>query len=95
MERYQVIRRPLITEKGTIAREQMNQYAFEVDVLANKVEISQAVEGLFKVKVIRVRVINMLGKKKRMGRIVGKKKSWKKAIVTLAAGNRIEVIEGV
>ncbi|KFZ44567.1 50S ribosomal protein L23, partial [Smithella sp. D17] len=83
------------TEKSTTAREESNKYFFEVDRKANKVEISKAVEKLFKVKVADVCVINVLGKKKRMGRIVGQKSSWKKAIVTLAAGNRIEIAEGV
>jgi len=95
MEVHQVIKKIVITEKSTTAREESNKYFFEVDRKANKVEISKAVETLFKVKVADVRVINVLGKKKRMGRIVGQKSSWKKAIVTLAAGNRIEIAEGV
>ncbi|KFO67684.1 50S ribosomal protein L23 [Smithella sp. SCADC] len=95
MEVHQVIKKIVITEKSTTAREESNKYFFEVDRKANKVEISKAVEKLFKVKVADVRVINVLGKKKRMGRIVGQKSSWKKAIVTLAAGNRIEIAEGV
>ncbi|MEN6433257.1 MAG: 50S ribosomal protein L23 [Smithella sp.] len=95
MEIHQVIKKIVITEKSTTAREESNKYFFEVDRKANKVEISKAVEKLFKVKVADVRVINVLGKKKRMGRIVGQKSSWKKAIVTLAAGNRIEIAEGV
>ncbi|MFZ2397984.1 MAG: 50S ribosomal protein L23 [Smithella sp.] len=95
MEVHQVIKKIVITEKSTTAREESNKYFFEVDRKANKVEISNAVEKLFKVKVADVCVINVLGKKKRMGRIVGQKSSWKKAIVTLAAGNRIEIAEGV
>lgn len=95
MEVHQVIKKILITEKSTIARDETNKYFFEVDRKANKVEIGTAVEKLFKVKVTDVRVINVLGKKKRLGRTVGQKRSWKKAIVTLAAGNRIEVAEGV
>lgn len=95
MEVHQVIKKIVITEKSTTAREESNKYFFEVDRKANKVEISNAVEKLFKVKVADVRVINVLGKKKRMGRVVGQKSSWKKAIVTLAAGNRIEIAEGV
>jgi len=95
MEVHQVIKKILITEKSTIARDESNKYFFEVDRKANKVEISKAVEKLFKVTVADVRVINVLGKKKRLGRTVGQKRSWKKAIVTLAAGNRIEVAEGV
>jgi len=95
MEVHQIIKKILITEKSTIARDESNKYFFEVDRKANKVEIGKAVEKLFKVKVADVRVINVLGKKKRLGRTVGQKRSWKKAIVTLAAGNRIEVAEGV
>jgi large subunit ribosomal protein L23 len=95
METYQVIKRILITEKSTIAREESNKYFFEVDRRANKVEIGKAVEKLFNVKVVDVSVMQVLGKKKRMGRLIGQKRSWKKAIVTLAAGNRIEIAEGV
>jgi large subunit ribosomal protein L23 len=95
MEVHQIIRKLLVTEKSTLAREESNKYVFEVDRKANKVEISRAVEKLFKVKVVDVRVMHVLGKKKRMGKIMGQKSSWKKAIVTLTAGNRIEVLEGV
>ncbi len=94
METHQVIKRILITEKSTAAREESNKYFFEVDRRANKMEIGKAVEKLFNVKVVDVRVMQVLGKKKRMGRNVGQKRSWKKAIVTLVAGNRIEIIEG-
>jgi len=95
MEMNNVIKRILVTEKSTAARDASNKYFFEVDRRANKVEITSAVEKLFKVKVEDVRVMHVLGKKKRMGRIVGQKSSWKKAVVTLAAGNSIEFAEGV
>jgi large subunit ribosomal protein L23 len=95
MEVHQIIRKLLVTEKSTVARDESNKYVFEVDRKANKVEIGRAVERLFKVKVVDVHVMHVLGKKKRMGRIIGQKSSWKKAIVTLTAGNRIDVIEGV
>jgi large subunit ribosomal protein L23 len=95
MEINKVIKRILVTEKSTAAREESNKYFFEVDRKANKVEITNAVEKLFKVKVIDVHVMHVLGKKKRMGRIVGQKSSWKKAVVTLAAGSSIEFAEGV
>ncbi len=95
MEIHQIIKKILITEKSNIERETFNKYHFQVDPGANKVEIGQAVEKLFKVKVTDVRVLHVLGKKKRMGRVVGQKRSWKKAIVTLAEGSRIEVAEGV
>lgn len=95
MEIHQIIKKILITEKSNIERETFNKYHFQVDPGANKVEIGQAVEKLFKVKVTDVRVLHVLGKKKRMGRVVGQKRSWKKAVVTLAEGSRIEVAEGV
>ena len=95
MEMHQVIKKILLTEKSNIERETANKYYFQVDPKANKVEIGQAVEKLFKVEVTDVRVLNVLGKKKRMGRVMGQKSSWKKAIVTLAEGSRIEVAEGV
>ena len=95
MDIYFVIKKPIITEKSTIARDEENKYFFEVDRSANKIEIAKAVEKLFKVKVLNVSTMNMLGKKKRMGKVAGKKRDWKKAIVTLASGDRIEVYEGV
>ena len=95
MELHQIIKRILITEKSNIDREEANKYHFEVDRRANKVEIGSAVEKLFKVKVTEVRVFNVLGKRKRMDRVMGQKNSWKKAVVTLAKGSRIEVAEGV
>ena len=90
----QVVRRPLITEKGTLAKEANNQLIFEVDRRSNKVEIRQAVEHVFKVKVLKVRTVNCLGKKKRLGRIMGKRSDWKKAYVTLAPGQTVEFFEG-
>jgi large subunit ribosomal protein L23 len=94
-EPHEIIFRPLITEKSTQAKEEGNQVAFEVDPGANKVEIRQAVERAFKVHVLKVRTINMPGKKKRMGRFLGRRSDWKKAIVTMAPGDRIEFFEGV
>jgi large subunit ribosomal protein L23 len=95
MELHQVIKKALITEKSTVARDAANQYNFEIHRGANKIEVGRAVEKLFKVKVLSVRVMNVCGKKKRTGKIVGTRRSWKKAIVTLAPGNRIEAMEGV
>lgn len=95
MEINKVIRRILVTEKSTAARDESNKYFFEVDRNANKIEIKSAVEKLFKVKVVDVRVMHVLGKKKRMGRTIGQKSSWKKAVVTLAAGSSIQFAEGV
>ncbi len=90
----QVVRRPLITEKGTLAKETSNQLIFEVDRRANKIEIGRAVEELFKVKVLKVRTLNFDGKDKRVGRITGKRSDWKKAYVTLAPGQTVEFFEG-
>ncbi len=90
----QVVRRPLITEKGTLAKEANNQLVFDVDRRSNKVEIRQAVEQVFKVKVLKVRTVNCEGKKKRMGRIMGRRSDWKKAYVTLAPGQSVEFFEG-
>jgi large subunit ribosomal protein L23 len=92
---YHIIRRALITEKSTIAKDESNKYIFEVDRRANKIEVAKALEKLFKVKVLDVHVMNVKGKKKRVGRILGEKRSWKKAVVTLAPGSRIEIHEGV
>lgn len=90
----QVLKRPLITEKSTLAKELGNQLVFEVDVKANKVEIRQAVESIFDVKVQKVRTIKFQGKKKRMGRTQGRRPHWKKAYVTLAPGHSVEFFEG-
>lgn len=90
----QVVRRPLITEKSTLLKEQINQVIFEVDRRANKVEIRQAVEKVFKVKILSIRTMNCEGKKKRLGRIMGRRSDKKKAYVTLAPGQTVEFFEG-
>jgi large subunit ribosomal protein L23 len=95
MDIYRIIKRSLITEKSTIAKDESNKYVFEVDRRANKIEIGNAVEKVFKVKVVDVHVMNVPGKKKRVGKILGEKRDWKKAVVTLAPGSRIEIFEGV
>ena len=95
MDIYQVIKEPLITEKASLKKELHNQIIFKVDKRANKVEIRQAVEALFKIKVLEVRTFNMKGKKRRLGRNVGKRPDWKKALVKLAPGENIEFFEGV
>jgi len=95
MDIYYVIKRPLITEKSTTARDEENKYLFEVDRRATKIEIRNAVEKIFKVRVLDVRTINMTGKKKRMGRITGRRNNWKKAMITLPPGSSIEIYEGV
>jgi len=95
MIRYDVIKRLLITEKSTIQKESANQLTFEVDRKANRVEIKKAVESIFKVKVAGVRTIQVMGKFKRRGRILGKRNDYKKAVVRLMPGERIEFFEGV
>ncbi|MCF8061547.1 MAG: 50S ribosomal protein L23 [Deltaproteobacteria bacterium] len=95
MNIHQVIREPHITEKGSIQKEAHNQITFKVDRHANKIEIRRAVESLLKTKVVSVKTMNMRGKKRRLGRSVGKRPDWKKAVVTLAPGENIEFFEGV
>lgn len=90
-----VIRRPLLTEKSTIQRENVGVYAFEVAPGANKVQVRRAVESQFKVKVAEVRIAIVHGKVRRQGRYSGKRPDWKKAYVRLAAGEKpIEFFEG-
>lgn len=89
-----VIRRPMITEKSTVLRDDKNIVAFEVDARANKIEIKRAVEAQFKVKVSQVRVARMHGKMRRQGRYAGRKPDWKKAYVRVSEG-QIEFFEGV
>jgi len=94
MHLYEVLRRPLITEKSTVLQG-MNKYAFEIAEGANKLQIKQAIEKAFKVTVTKVNVVTMQGKMKRMGRREVMSAKWKKAIVTLKAGDKIEFFEGV
>ena len=103
-----IIKRPLLTEKGTqlkntggrpsetVTDENLNsKVLFEVAVDANKIEIKNAVESLFSVKVVDVHTLLVRGKDRRVGRYMGRRSNWKKALVTLAAGNKIEFFEGV
>ena len=90
---YQVIKRPLITEKANILKEKENKVSFVVDRGANKAEIKEAVERLLKVKVLKVHVA-IKGKPRRIGRTIGKRSDWKKAVVTLRPGDHIEFFEG-
>lgn len=94
MNTYDIILRPVITEKTTLQKESANQVAFEVARRANRVEIKRAVEKIFAVQVAAVNTLHIKGKIKRRGRIVGKRKDWKKAIVTLMPGQRIDFFEG-
>jgi large subunit ribosomal protein L23 len=86
---------PLITEKGTAVGEQGNQVVFRVRAAASKDAIRDVVESMFKVTVLKVRTLRVLGKKRRRGRIIGSRPDWKKAYVTLKQGDRIEFFEGV
>ena len=95
MIQYDIIRRPLVTEKTTLQKETSNQVSFEVDRKANRVEIRRAVEKIFNVKVSAVRTMQVSGKIKRRGRTLGKRRDWKKAVVTLMPGERIDFFEGV
>ncbi len=90
----EVLRRPLITEKGTMLQER-NKYAFEVIREANKIQVKEAVEQAFDVKVAKVNVMTVPGKTKRMGRREVKSSSWRKAIVSLKPGYKIGFFEGV
>jgi len=94
MHIYEVLRRPLITEKATLLQQE-NKYAFEVAGKATKCQIKEAVEKAFKVKVVKVNVMTVSGKTRRMGRREIKTSSWKKALVTLETGNKIAFFEGV
>jgi large subunit ribosomal protein L23 len=94
MMQFEIIKRPLNTEKTNIQKENANQVTFEVDRRANRIEIKRAIETAFKVRVAGVQTMQIKGKTKRRGRIVGKRRDWKKAIVTLMPGERIDFFEG-
>lgn len=91
----EIIKRPLITEKTSIQKELYNQVSFEVDRKANRIEIKRAIETVFNVRVSDVKTMQVTGKIKRRGRVIGKRRDWKKAIVTLFPGERIDFFEGV
>lgn len=91
-ELHRVVRRPLVTEKSTLIAEGANKVVFEVDPGATKREIKEAVEELFRVTVLRVNTQRMRGKHVRVGRRLGRKPDWKKAVLTLKEGDRIEVL---
>ena len=92
---YDIIIRPVVTEKTNIQKEEANQVTFEVDRKANRIEVRRAIERIFNVRVVNVRTMQIRGKFKRRGRVLGKRRDWKKAIVTLRPGERIEFFEGV
>ena len=94
MNRFDVIKRPLDTEKLDSMRDRENKFAFEIDLKANKTEVKQAIEALFKVKVIDIKTSIIRGKMRRIGRSSGMRSNWKKAIVTLKEGDAISLFEG-
>ena len=94
MNRFDVIKRPLDTEKLDKLRDKQNKFAFEVGLKATKTEVKQAVESLFKVKVVDVKTAIVRGKMRRIGRSSGMRPNWKKAIVTLKDGDAIQLFEG-
>lgn len=95
MHVYQVLKRPIVTEKTGIQGDQENRYSFEVDTRANKLQVKEAVEKAFNVQVVAVNIMNVRGKPRRLGRQRGRTPDWKKAVVTLAPGQRIQLFEGV
>jgi len=95
MINHDIIIRPLITEKTSIQKATSNQLTFEVNRKANRIEIRKAIENIFKVNVASVRTMQVKGKVKQRGRIAGKRRNWKKAIVKLMPGERIDFFEGV
>lgn len=92
---YDIIVRPIVTEKSTDQLDRNRHYSFVVAKDANKVEIARAIEKLFPVKVEDVRTMQYRGKERRVGRTIGRRASWKKAVVTLREGDTIEIFEGV
>jgi len=92
---YDVILRPVVSEKATLIKETANTVVFEVEKKATKAQIKQAVEKVFSVDVKGVRTVIVRGKNARVGRFTGRKKNWKKAYVTLGEGHTIELFEGV
>ena len=95
LQKRSVLRKPLLSEKIVAIQDAYNQYAFVVDPAANKIEIKRAVELKYDVTVLEVNTMNVRGKVKRLGRFSGKRADWKKAVVTLKPGDRIELAQNV
>lgn len=95
MNAQQVVKKPLVTERSMVLRDEQNKYAFQVHPRATKPEIRKAIEELFNVKVTGVTTMSVIGKTKRMGRYAGRRAAWKKAIVTVAEGQKIEIYDAV
>lgn len=94
IEHYEILKRPLLTEKGQDLRDDEGKYLFEVAIAANKIEIAKAVSSLFGVRVVKVNTHVVRGKVKRVGRHMGKRPNWKKAVVTLHDDDYIDLFEG-
>jgi large subunit ribosomal protein L23 len=92
---YQVIKRPILTEKSNYLADELNRYTFQVDRGATKQMVRKAVEVIFDVQVVGVNIVNMPSKTRRVGRHVAHTQEWKKAVVTLAPGDSISFFEGV
>lgn len=95
MHLYEVLKRPILTEKSNYQADALHRYTFEVDRRANKHQVREAVETIFKVSVLDVNMMTVRGKQRRLGRRIGRTSDWKKAIVTLAPGQSISFFEGV
>jgi large subunit ribosomal protein L23 len=95
MNAYDILKRPVTTEKSDRQQDNNNQVTFEVDCRANRIEIARAVESIFNVRIEDVKTMRVKGKIKRRGRTLGRRRDWKKAIVTLAPGQRIAFFDGV
>lgn len=90
-----ILKRPIVTERSNILRERDNKYTFEVDPKATKIDIKRAVEEIFNTKVLDVKVMHVHGKPRRVRLAIGKRRNWKKAVVTIEAGQTISIFEGV
>jgi large subunit ribosomal protein L23 len=95
MDMYKIVKKPLVTEKGTVMLSEGNRVTFRVHLDANKIEIREAVQKIFSVTVLQVNTQIVRGKRKRFGKAMGQTKSWKKAMVQLKEGDKIEIFEGV
>lgn len=95
MDMYKIVKKPLVTEKGTVMLSEGNRVTFKVHLDANKIEIREAVQKIFNVTVLQVNTQVVRGKRKRFGKAMGQTKSWKKAMVQLKEGDKIEIFEGV
>ena len=95
MDMYKIVKKPLVTEKGTVMLSDGNRVTFKVHLNANKIEIREAVQKIFSVTVLQVNTQVVRGKRKRFGKSMGQSKTWKKAMVKLKEGDKIEIFEGV